>query len=93
MSQTKSIVSIDEPLQGLGLELVKIILLTLPYVLASPATGLDELALQLLEKTDIIASTPHALEALVDPYSGEGDSKPREPASVGVISVGRNHSN
>ena len=61
---------------------MKIILLTIPYVLASPATGLEEQVAQLLEKTDIIASTPHALEALVDPYSGVGDSKPREPASV-----------
>ncbi|KAI9826821.1 MAG: hypothetical protein M1832_005759 [Thelocarpon impressellum] len=67
---------------GLGLELVKIILLTIPYVIASSATGFEQHALGLLEKTDIIASTPHTLEALVDPYSGGSDEKPREPASV-----------
>ncbi|KAI9718955.1 MAG: hypothetical protein M1812_003840 [Candelaria pacifica] len=66
---------------GLGLELVKIILLTLPYTLASSATGLEQHALALLEKTDIIASTPHALEALVDPYPGNGREKSREPQS------------
>ncbi|KAI9772878.1 MAG: hypothetical protein M1840_008760 [Geoglossum simile] len=65
---------------GLGLELVKIILLTIPYVLSSSALGFEQHAASLLEKTDIIASTPHALEALVDPYPDE--KKPREPVSV-----------
>ncbi|KAI9850121.1 MAG: hypothetical protein M1838_006055 [Thelocarpon superellum] len=67
---------------ALGLELVKIILLTLPYVLTSPHISPGQEALVLLDKTDIIASTPHTLEALVDPYSGEGGDKPREPASL-----------
>ncbi|PYH77745.1 cap binding protein [Aspergillus uvarum CBS 121591] len=52
----------------LGLELVKIILFTLPYVMASPATRFETHATALLEKTDIIASTPHALVDLVDPF-------------------------
>ncbi len=52
----------------MGLELVKIILLTIPYAMASSATGLSTLANSLLEKTDVIASTPHALENLVDPF-------------------------
>lgn len=69
-------------LQGLGLELVKIILLTIPYVMASSASGFEEQALALLDKTDVIASTPHALEALVDPYPGVGAVKSREPESV-----------
>ena len=69
-------------MQGLGLELVKIILLTIPYVMASSATGCEEHALALLDKTDIIASTPHALEALVDPYPGNGDQESQEPQSV-----------
>ncbi|KAL9596210.1 MAG: hypothetical protein Q9219_005962 [cf. Caloplaca sp. 3 TL-2023] len=58
---------------SLGLEIVKIILLTIPYIMASSASGFDTHATSLLEKTDIIASTPHALEALVDPYPGSGD--------------------
>ncbi|KAL8674610.1 MAG: hypothetical protein Q9168_000985 [Polycauliona sp. 1 TL-2023] len=58
---------------GLGLEIVKIILLTIPYVMASSASGLEALASALLEKTDIVASTPHPLEALVDPYPGTED--------------------
>lgn len=69
-------------IKALGLELVKIILLTIPYVLASSATDTQASALALLEKTDIITSTPHALEALVDPYPGEGEDKPRESPSV-----------
>ncbi|MCJ1312780.1 hypothetical protein MMC25_006456 [Agyrium rufum] len=53
---------------GLGLELVKIILLTMAYAMASSAKGFEEQANALLEKTDIIASTPHTLEVLVNPY-------------------------
>ncbi|MCJ1472825.1 hypothetical protein MMC13_001474 [Lambiella insularis] len=66
----------------LGLELVKIILLTITYLMASSATGCDEQALALLEKTDIIASTAHALEALVDPYPGNEEENTHEPQSV-----------
>lgn len=53
---------------ALGLELVKIILLTIAYTMASSANDVEGQANALLEKTDIIASTPHTLEALVDPY-------------------------
>ncbi|PYH98913.1 putative snRNA cap binding complex subunit [Aspergillus ellipticus CBS 707.79] len=59
----------------LGLELVKIILFTIPYVMASPATGFESQATALLEKTDIIASTPHALVDLVNPF-GLGNTTP-----------------
>ena len=64
------------------MELVKIILLTIPYVMASSATGFEDQALALLDKTDIIASTPHALEALVNPYPGNGEEDFEEPQSV-----------
>lgn len=50
--------------------------------MASSATGFEEHALALLEKTDIIASTPHAIEALVDPYPGNGEESFHEPQSV-----------
>lgn len=52
---------------------MKIILLTIPYLLASSDSGLEQRAVELLEKTDIIASTPHALEALVDVYPWSAD--------------------
>ncbi|KJR83780.1 nuclear cap-binding protein subunit 1 [Sporothrix schenckii 1099-18] len=68
----------------IGTELVKIILLTIPYVMtavsASSAssdpenTDSDSIeqwrqrAAGLMEKTDIIASEPHALQGLMDPY-------------------------
>ncbi|KAI9793625.1 MAG: hypothetical protein M1833_000711 [Piccolia ochrophora] len=72
---------------ALGLELVKIILLTIPYALASSATGLEQQASSLLEKTDIIASTPHTLEALVDPYPGDGDGDGKTPETLSVIGL------
>ena len=50
--------------------------------MSSSATGFDEQAQALLEKTDIIASTPHALEALVDPYPGNEEVNTHEPQSV-----------
>lgn len=50
--------------------------------MASSAIGFSEHALALLDKTDIIASTPHALEALVDPYPGNGEDRTHEPQSV-----------
>ncbi|KAL9010655.1 MAG: hypothetical protein Q9173_004433 [Seirophora scorigena] len=71
--------SIDD---SLGLALVKIILLTIPYLMASSASGFEAHAGNLLEKTDIIASAPHALEALVDPYPGGGDDIGHEPQSI-----------
>lgn len=68
----------------LGLELVKIILLTIPYALSSSATGLEQKVGELLEKTDIVASTPHALEALVDPYPADGDEE-KKPVTCGSL--------
>lgn len=50
--------------------------------MASSATGFEEHALALLEKTDIIASTPHAIEALVDPYPGNGEESFHKPQSI-----------
>ncbi|CAL8583096.1 Nuclear cap-binding protein subunit 1 [Xanthoria parietina] len=68
---------------GLGLEIVKIILLTIPYIMASSAPGLEAFASALLEKTDIIASAPRPLEALVDPYpSGEDDDTSHQAQSI-----------
>ncbi|PKX95779.1 NCBP1 family protein [Aspergillus novofumigatus IBT 16806] len=65
----------------LGLELVKIILFTIPYTMASPATGFEAQASALLEKTDIIASTPHALVDLVNPFALQ-DGEPTAVQSV-----------
>ena len=50
--------------------------------MASSATGCEEPALALLDKTDIIASTPHALEALVNPYPGNDEGDAQEPQSM-----------
>ncbi|PLB34484.1 NCBP1 family protein [Aspergillus candidus] len=68
----------------LGLELVKIILFTIPYIMASPATGYEQQASALLEKTDVITSTPHALVDMVNPFAlGDG----RTDAVPSVISL------
>lgn len=72
----------------LGPELVKIILFTIPYLLASTedaqVPAMQQRASEILEKTDIVASSPHVLEALVDPYpnTNEEDERPMTCASV-----------
>lgn len=70
---------------AVGLELVKIILLTIPYLVA----GAEDQTIQpkvaeLLEKTDVVASTPHQTEAVIDPFPGsaEGAEKPMECKSI-----------
>ncbi|KAK5787507.1 hypothetical protein VI817_010004 [Penicillium citrinum] len=68
----------------LGLELVKVILFTIPYVMSSPATGFESQASAILEKTDIIASTPHALVDLVNTFSPDEN---KEAAGPSVISL------
>ncbi|KAI1175446.1 MIF4G like-domain-containing protein [Nemania sp. FL0916] len=60
----------------IGTELVKIILLTIPYILAAaPSPQSQQRAAQLMDKTDIIASEPHALQVLIDPYHPEKGSE------------------
>ncbi|KPM41569.1 hypothetical protein AK830_g4945 [Neonectria ditissima] len=56
----------------IGTELVKIILLTIPYIMAAAPENFKQKAADLMDKTDVIASEPHALQALVDPYHPEG---------------------
>ncbi|KAI9923556.1 hypothetical protein ASPWEDRAFT_168442 [Aspergillus wentii DTO 134E9] len=69
----------------LGLELVKIILFTIPYVMASPATGFESQAVALLEKTDVIASTPHTLVDLVNPFVSEGGKPTAAHSVIGLM--------
>lgn len=69
----------------LGLELVKIILFTIPYVMSSPATGFETQASALLEKTDIIASTPHALVDLVNTFSPEENKEAAGPSVISLL--------
>ncbi|KAH7318557.1 MIF4G like-domain-containing protein [Stachybotrys elegans] len=56
----------------IGTEMVKIILLTIPYIISAAPGQFHQKAAELMEKTEIIASEPHALQALVDPYHPEG---------------------
>jgi nuclear cap-binding protein subunit 1 len=62
--------------------LVKIILFTIPYIMSSSATDVDQKAAGILENTDIIAGEPHVLQALVDPYPGNGKEEAVSPNGV-----------
>ena len=72
----------------LGIELVKIILLTIPYLLAfaSDASLQDKVA-EILEKTEVVASAQHPLESLVDPYPVTGEETERPMACASLISL------
>jgi len=50
--------------------------------MASSATDNQERAAGMVENTDIIASEPHALQALVDPYPGNGKVEATTPSGV-----------
>jgi nuclear cap-binding protein subunit 1 len=53
--------------------------------MASSATDNQEKAASMVENTDIIASEPHVLQALVDPYPGNGKEEATSP--TGVLSL------
>lgn len=73
-------------MQALGLELVKIIMLTLPYILAFSTADLTEHVTDLLGKTDIIASAPRETETVVDPYIRfAGAESPRPQSYLGLL--------
>ena len=65
----------------LGQELVKIILVTIPFLMASSASRFHDHAMALLDKTEIIAYAPQTIEALADPYPSTGDDS-RQPQNV-----------
>ncbi|KAB5575975.1 MIF4G like-domain-containing protein [Coniochaeta sp. 2T2.1] len=70
----------------IGTELVKIILLTIPYVMAAASGDAAQKAADLMDKTDIIASEPHALQTLIDPYyPDENEESPT--ASMSLIGL------
>lgn len=70
----------------IGIELVKIILLTIPYIMAAaPGQWIDKAA-ELMDKTDVIASEDHPMQKLVDPYCPEAGEKDVE-ASPSLLSL------
>ncbi|KAK4548514.1 hypothetical protein LTR36_009424 [Oleoguttula mirabilis] len=76
------------PDDAVGIELVKIILVTIPYLLAATEdASLQQMASEVLEKTDIVASTPHPIEALVDPYPNTTEQDGKPMACTSVISL------
>ncbi|KAI1076302.1 MIF4G like-domain-containing protein [Whalleya microplaca] len=71
----------------IGTELVKIILLTIPYIMATAPTQWQQKAAELMDKTDVIASEPHALQVLIDPYHPElgTDSPTANMSLIGLL--------
>ncbi|RYO77998.1 hypothetical protein DL766_010499 [Monosporascus sp. MC13-8B] len=71
----------------IGTELVKIILLTIPYIMAAAPGRWQQKAAELMDKTDVIASEPHALQALIDPYHVEegGESPTANMSLIGLL--------
>ncbi|KAH9999139.1 MIF4G like-domain-containing protein [Xylariaceae sp. FL0662B] len=71
----------------IGTELVKIILLTIPYIMATAPTQWQQKAAELMDKTDVIASEPHALQVLIDPYHAEPgtDSPTANMSLIGLL--------
>ncbi|ORX97967.1 MIF4G like-domain-containing protein [Clohesyomyces aquaticus] len=59
-----------------GLELVKIILLTIPYAVASAGSTSHGKASELLEKTGIVAANRLPIESLVELYVADSTEKP-----------------
>lgn len=70
----------------IGTELVKIILLTLPYVMVAAPDQWQQKAAELMDKTEIIASEPHTLQALIEPYHAE-DEKDTAATSQSLIGL------
>ncbi|KAK8012681.1 cap binding protein [Apiospora marii] len=67
----------------IGTELVKIILLTIPYIMATGSNQGQQKAADLMDKTDVIASEPHALQVLIDPHHAEkGEESPTANSSL-----------
>ncbi|ORY71614.1 MIF4G like-domain-containing protein [Pseudomassariella vexata] len=68
----------------IGTELVKIILLTIPYIMAAaPGPEAQQKAADLMDKTEVIASEPHALQVLIDPFhTPDGEDSPTANSSL-----------
>ncbi|KAK7953964.1 hypothetical protein PG988_014658 [Apiospora saccharicola] len=67
----------------IGTELVKIILLTIPYIMAAGSNQGQQKAADLMDKTDVIASEPHALQVLIDPHHAEkGEESPTANSKI-----------
>lgn len=79
------------PYKTIGTELVKIILLTIPYIMAAspeaPPSQWQQKAAELMDKTDVIASEPHALQVLIDPYQAEQQDEESPTANMSLIGL------
>ncbi|KAH8725967.1 cap binding protein [Phaeosphaeriaceae sp. PMI808] len=65
-----------------GIELVKIILLTIPYAIVSGGSRFHEQAQQLLKNTGIVAGNMVPIESFIHSYVGDEEAKPMGYHSV-----------
>lgn len=65
-----------------GIELVKIILLTIPYAIVSGGVRFQEQAQELLNNTGIVAGNMVPMEALIHAYAADSEQKPLAYHSV-----------
>ncbi|KAF2866478.1 MIF4G like-domain-containing protein [Massariosphaeria phaeospora] len=68
--------SASEQYDVVGIELIKIILLTLPYAIVSSGTRFHPQAQTLLESTGVVASKMVPMEGLIQVYDSESEEKP-----------------
>ncbi|KAF2750353.1 hypothetical protein M011DRAFT_418250 [Sporormia fimetaria CBS 119925] len=73
-----------------GIELVKIILLTIPYTLVSGGSRFHEHAQKILEKTEIVANNMLPMEGLIHTYANPGEDGEMPMAYHSVIGLLQN---
>ncbi|KAL9088275.1 MAG: hypothetical protein Q9159_003187 [Coniocarpon cinnabarinum] len=76
---------------AIGLEITKVILLTIPFVVAAPGTHREQLkqkASEMLDKTEVIAAAPPASEDMISPYVAvEGENPPELQPVVKILQL------
>jgi len=68
-----------------GPELVKIILLTIPYIMTSSSRDSQDAAARMVENTEMLTAEPHVLQPLVDPYPGNGKVEADAPQGISSL--------
>ncbi|KAI9714849.1 MAG: hypothetical protein M1820_000138 [Bogoriella megaspora] len=76
--------SVDD---AVGLELVKIILLTLPFLIKEQTPEFEQRIKGILEKTGIIADAPNAILPFVEPYPAPSQDEDAALGSPSIISL------
>ena len=77
--------------QAIGLEITKIILLTIPFIIAAPATNREQVikkASEILNKTEVIAAAPPSADDAISPFvSIEGEEAPQVQSALKLLQL------